>query len=179
MVKQYIGTYKVNKTDICEIVHLVDTDGCYIDKAWVFKSPNDEKSYQLNGIYAIDREKMIERNQLKSRILNCILGMKELTFDKNKVKIPYSIFYFACNLEHVLHNRPNAPREEKEALADIFSDSYEGREAAFLDFITNSDFAVSGNYRETWDFIQNDLHSLERHTNFGVYLLQNDKICKE
>lgn len=179
VVEQYISTYKVKKTDICEIVHLVDTDGCYIDKSCVFKSPNDEKSYQLNGIYAIDQKKMIERNQLKSRILNSILGIKELSFDKNQVKIPYAIFYFSCNLEHVLHDLPNAPREDKEALADAFSDSYEGREADFLDFITNSDFAVSGNYRETWDFIQNDLHSLGRHTNFCVYLRQNDKICED
>lgn len=179
VVKRYINTYKVNKNDICEIVHLVDTDGCYIDKSCVFKSPDAEKSYQLNGIYALDPEKMIQRNQLKSRILNSILGIRELTFDNNKVKIPYSLFYFACNLEHVLHDQPNALREDKEALADAFSDSYEGREADFLEFITNSDFAVSGNYRETWDFIQNDLHSLERHTNFGVYFRRNDKVCKE
>ena len=38
----------------------------------------------------------------------------------------------------------------------------------FLDFISNSDFSVVDGYKESWDFIKQDLHSLERYTNLGL-----------
>ena len=35
----------------------------------------------------------------------------------------------------------------------------------FLKYIKESDFAVGPDYKETWEYITEKLHSLERHTN--------------
>ncbi|MCC8173332.1 MAG: hypothetical protein LIO65_02765 [Odoribacter sp.] len=38
----------------------------------------------------------------------------------------------------------------------------------FLNFITNSDFSVKTDYQESWEYIREGFHSLERHTNLGL-----------
>ena len=41
----------------------------------------------------------------------------------------------------------------------------------------HSDFSVVENcdYRSSWNYIKEELHSLERHSNFGLYLQENEK----
>jgi len=162
-----IKQYKLKSNDICQIIHLVDTDGCFIHEKYVFQSSIGKTIYEENGIYAKIPEKIIERNQLKTRVLNVIWGIKELTV--NRKKISYRTYYFSSNLEHVLHNLPNAEREKKEQLADAFSESFENRELAFIGFINEPEYAVNGSYEETWSFIQKDLNSVKRYTNFCLY----------
>ena len=69
---------------------------------------------------------------------------------------------------NVLHNKINSTDEEKEKDAFIFAKRYESDLAGFVEFISQSDFSVEGNYAETWAFIKEDKHSLERHTNIGL-----------
>ena len=40
----------------------------------------------------------------------------------------------------------------------------------FLTFICDSEFSVKGDYRESWSFIQDGLHSLERYSNLCICL---------
>lgn len=74
----------------------------------------------------------------------------------------------SCNLDHVLHNKLNSSDDEKQNDAHKFAAMYRENIPDFMRFITESDFTVYGNYRETWNFIAQDLHSLERHTNLGL-----------
>lgn len=57
----------------------------------------------------------------------------------------------------------------KDALADQFDDLYGDAPEAFLEFIKSKDFAVPGDYAETWNFIEDGVHSLERWSNFHLY----------
>lgn len=43
-----------------------------------------------------------------------------------------------------------------------------GKVGEFLQFLCESDFSVNTGYRESWDFIEEGLHSLERHSNLGL-----------
>lgn len=49
-----------------------------------------------------------------------------------------------------------------------FAKKYKDNIPGFLDFISNSDFSVIDGYKESWDFIKQDHHSLERFTNLGL-----------
>lgn len=49
----------------------------------------------------------------------------------------------------------------------------------FISFISRSDFSVMDGYRESWDYINNELHSLERHTNFGLCLVPGGRKIHE
>ena len=80
------------------------------------------------------------------------------------------MFYFSRNPEYVLHNEAKElTTSEKNALADQFDDLYGDAPEAFLEFIRSKDFAVLGDYAETWNFIEDGFHSLERWSNFHLY----------
>ena len=80
------------------------------------------------------------------------------------------MFYFSRNQEYVLHNEAKElTTSEKNALADQFDDLYGDAPEAFLEFIRSKDFAVLGDYAETWNFIEDETRSLERRSNFHLY----------
>lgn len=37
-----------------------------------------------------------------------------------------------------------------------------------MKYISESDFSVTESYSQSWQYIREGLHSLERHTNFGL-----------
>lgn len=49
-----------------------------------------------------------------------------------------------------------------------FADKYKGHLPEFISFISDPNIAVPGTYKETWKFIEKDLHSLQRHTNMHL-----------
>ena len=59
---------------------------------------------------------------------------------------------------------------EKEEDAYQFAKKYRNDIPGFLEYIKESDFAVGSDYKESWKYITEELHSLERHTNLGVCL---------
>ena len=66
-------------------------------------------------------------------------------------------------------NPMRAPTDaEKEYDSIKFAERYRSDVPAFIRFISESDFSVMGSYPESWSFIREELHSLERHTNLGI-----------
>ena len=82
--------------------------------------------------------------------------------------LPYQVYYMSCNLDHVLHNKRNSTDEEKEKDAYIFAKKYKDDKNGFMAFISESEFSVIGEYRKSWKYIEEGLHSIERHTNLGI-----------
>ena len=157
--------YHFKASDLLEIVHLIDTDGAFIPNTAVINNAEATHiQYTLQNIQTDDIEKIVERNQKK-------LGLVKLLRSKTEInKKPYKMFYFSRNQEHVLHNEAKElTTSEKNALADQFDDLYGDAPEAFLEFIKSKDFAVSGDYAETWKFIEDGIHSLERWSNFHLY----------
>ena len=52
---------------------------------------------------------------------------------------------------------------------------YKDKIDEFIVFITKSDFSVVNGYCESWEYIKQDLHSLERNTNFELYFLHDNE----
>lgn len=76
-----------------------------------------------------------------------------------------------CNLDHVLYNEQNLDDDKKIAYADAFYESFKGKEEKFIDFLRME--AVNGvpdtSLKDSWEYIKDGLHSLERHTNLHIY----------
>ncbi|MGL4847515.1 MAG: hypothetical protein ACRC28_01085 [Clostridium sp.] len=166
-IKRVIEKSKIIAKDIDEIIHIVDTDGTYIEEEKVIFG--NEFKYFEDRIETKDRDKIIERNERKSKILNIINSMDNITIDRRK--IGYSVYYMSSNLEHVLHNKMNVMKSEKNELARNFEDEYIENPEKFLEFVCNSKFSVNLKYKDSWKFIKVDTNSLKRYTNF--------KICME
>ncbi|MGL5639787.1 MAG: hypothetical protein ACRCW7_10710, partial [Cetobacterium sp.] len=76
----------------------------------------------------------------------------------------------------VLHNLIDVPDNQKRILAEKFNDEYEDNFDEFKAFITNKEFAVNGNYAETWEFIKKDNNSLKRFSNIHLLLKEENLI---
>lgn len=161
--------YGFQKKDILKVIHLVDMDGAFVPEGRVLPGKGREILYYKDHIETQSPETVINRNERKSQILS------RLSLTGRIGSIPYSIYYFSRNLEHVFHNRgKNLTDEEKVLYADAFADRYASDTAGFLSLLSGNDFTVPGDYRETWEFISQGVNSLNRHSNF--HLLFSDSI---
>ncbi len=148
--------------DFTKIIHIADTDGAFT-KGCVQKTDVENVMYYEDRIEASNIERTERRNAHKAEI------MFKLYMTGKVHEIYYRLYFNSCNLEHVLYNElKDFTDEEKEQLSDDFSDKYEGKYREFIEFISDNSIAVPGNYKETWQFIEKDKNSLQRHSNMHL-----------
>ncbi len=154
--------YGYQWTDFKKIIHIGDTDGAFTIGCVKQANVEDTKYYE-DRIETSDVRSIEQRNAHKSDIMFKL-------YSTGKIHNIYYRFYFnSCNIEHVLYNKlKDFSDEEKEILADDFSDKYEGKCNDFIDFISGEDVAVKGTFKETWKFIEKDNHSLQRYSNLHL-----------
>lgn len=162
--------YAYKESDILQIVHLIDTDGAFIPESVVKAGVERDIRYFEDHIETGDVRSIQKRNKKKSDVVAVLCST-----GKMKARIPYSIYYFSRNMEHVLHNvSENLTDEQKVELADAFAEQYEKEPEKFIEFMESEEVAVAGSYSQTWSFIQEDTNSLKRHSNLRVLLEQED-----
>lgn len=165
ILQRYMNSYHVTRAHFQEIVHIVDMDGAYIPDAAVTEDTTAERPiYSLTEIRTARVQDIVNRNRTKQSCLTTISSTPTIN------KIPYQAYYMSCNLDHVLYNKLNSPDKEKEIDSLNFARRYRSHVEEFVTFISESDFSIGGTYLESWDFIKQGNHSLERHTNFGICL---------
>lgn len=160
------GRRKFLKRDYREIVHLIDTDGAFVSEDYIIEDERfKDFHYTQEMIYNQSKERVWIRNQKKQASINILLSTQKVYGN-----VPYRMFYFSCNLEHVLHNEISVRDRNKMEYAHRFQDKYADDEQAFVDFICESDFSVKMDYYDSWDFIMRENNSLKRYTNFNLFL---------
>ena len=164
-IKQYAKDNHFTKTHFQEIIHLVDTDGAYISNELVIEDDTlQDHMYSPDKIRTPNKQGIEQRNAQKSANLNKLASKNEIW------GLPYQIYYMSCNLDHVLYNKMNSTKEEKEIDSFNFAKQYKTDMDSFLSYICNSDFSVLNDYKQSWDYIKVDSNSLKRHTNLGICL---------
>ena len=149
--------------DFKQIIHIVDTDGSYIPDEKILEEKDcKEVFYEADGIHTADVEGIIARNRQKREN---IMRLK----NNGKIwNIPYRVYYMSCNLDHVLYNKRNSTDEEKENDAYAFAKKYKRDVNGFVEFICNSDFSINGDFKASWDYIEKDMNSISRYSNFSI-----------
>lgn len=156
--------------DFKQIIHIVDTDGTYIpDEKIMEDSDCEEVQYENDGIYTEDVHGIIARNKQKRENLYRLRSCGKVW------NIPYRVYYMSCNLDHVLHNKRNSTDMEKENDAHNFAKKYKNDVDGFVKFICASDFSIQGDFKTSWQYIEKGMHSIERHSNFGLCLMEEVK----
>ncbi len=160
LVRSYADNNHFKKSDFQQIIHLLDTDGAYISNEYVLDTPTAQKPiYSETAIRTADRTGILKRNANKSLAMDKLVGRKKIW------DVPYQAYYMSSNLDHALYGKQNSNDEEKEADAYIFVKKYKDDIPAFIDFLRASNFSATCSYIESWNFIRQDLHSLQRYTN--------------
>ena len=164
-VKAYATSNHYKASNFKQIIHIVDTDAAYLADNKILEDLEcEELTYQDDGIHASNVEKVISRNKQKTD------NLYRLRSCGNIWGIPYRVYYMSCNLDHVLYDKRNSTDEEKEEDAYAFAKKYKNNVEAFMDFMCKSAFSVKGDFKESWEFIEKDMHSIERYTNLPICL---------
>lgn len=162
--------YGYKKSDIIQIVHLLDTDGAFVPESCIIKGDAARIRYENDSIICREPDKIAFRNRKKKAAVMRLKGTKTIK------DIPYMALYMSRNLEHLLHNiSDDLSDDEKIELADAFADRYIDNTEEFVEFISGSSFTVKGNLQQTWDFILEGTNSLNRYSNFHLML----ETCRE
>jgi len=88
-------------------------------------------------------------------------------FSINRLKVPYQLFYFSTNLEHVLWNERNEIPTEKVHKADNFMENLTSTIEEYLsEFLpVSQELPYREKMKKSWAFLMDDCHSLQRGTN--------------
>lgn len=166
-IKSYAKSNHYKSADFKQIIHIVDTDAAYLLEDKIIEDgENDELSYQDDGIHTNDKEKVISRNKRKTE------NLFRLRTCGNVWGVPYRVYYMSCNLDHVLYGKRNSSDEEKEQDAYNFAKLYRKDVQVFLKYMCDSTFSIKGDFKESWEFIEKDMHSIERYTNLSIELVK-------
>lgn len=153
--------------DIARIVQICDTDGVFIPETAITKSTSNQLLYTETHIETDNVQGIKRRNEKKRNALRQLSGIEFLTYKNSKV--PYSLYFLSRNLEHALHGRADeCTDEEKDHLAHQFRRAYAGNLNKFNEFL--EEISVPGDYRGSWDYIQEDINSLSRGSNLHLIL---------
>lgn len=164
VVKRYADSMHFKQLHFQQVIHLIDMDGAYIPDSCILENLTADKPiYSLTNIQTDKREKLILRNEHKRSKIDKICGLKKVW-----ESIPYRAYYMSSNLDHVLYGKLNSSDEEKENDAYAFAKKYKDNVDGFLEYISDSEFSKMESYKDSWNFIKKECHSLERYTNFGL-----------
>lgn len=164
-VKAYMRKNGFQKGDLLHIVHLIDTDGAFVSAENVYYADCTDIVYLSNRIETRNLEHIIARNKQKTMITNKLIETSSIN------KIPYSIGFFSCNLEHVLHNRrEHLSSAQKMNLAEGFAERYSDDPDGFIRLIMDPQIMVAGDYLTTWSFIKDGVNSLNRYSNLHLFI---------
>lgn len=168
LVKDYAG--RIFKSgDFSQIIHITDMDGAFIPNAAVVEDSTTVKPiYSVTEIRTQRKTGIEDRNRRKRENPNRLSSTAKIW------NIPYRIYYMSCNLDHALYGKLNSTDEEKENDSYAFAKRYREDIPGFIKFISESDFSVMGGYSQSWQYIREELHSLERHSNFGLCFKTED-----
>lgn len=169
-IKNYFGSSVVKPSDFFEVVQLVDTDGVFIDDSKVVFDEVDKVYYGSDTIKCKNVQDIIERNKKKVAILNILIKLQYVW-----KTIPYSVYFFSSNMDHVLHDNSNLNDNEKVDKASNFAKKYENDTDGFIKFFSEGNYSINSNYNESWEFIKADSNSLKRFTKFNLLFTEKSK----
>lgn len=171
IVKSYADNNSLKKEHFLQVIHICDTDGCFVsDENDVKEDTNiSDIIYSTTEIRCPNKDNLLKYRKLKRENIEKLIGTNKIWST-----IPYKLYFMSSSLDHVLYDKLNTKDDEKKENAMAFMKKYENNWDECIKFLSESDFVVKGNYYETWDYIKNDKHSLERNTNINLSFPENN-----
>lgn len=168
VVKDIMMKRKFKFKDILAIIHITDTDGCFIP----FAAIKVESDQEANTLYSNDeilvnselqKQRIADRNRVKSINVATMSSIDSI----QSQKLNYQLYYFSRNLEHVIFNNANPEDDTKvdnvEAFVESLSENLESFLTNFLPELTTKHYP--SRHSESWTYIKSNLNSLKRGSN--------------
>lgn len=171
-IRDKIKPLHVDLSDIQQIVHVIDTDGGFVDEQYIiYDGSVDRITYTNDFILSKNPSLTLKRNKEKKQKVNFLKNREFLKFkaENGHTVVPYQLYFFSRNREHSLQNESRElSRNEKTDMAFDFAIKFQGIEKDFITLVNDSTIKVPGTFQQTWSFIQKDNNSLHRYSNFHI-----------
>ncbi len=163
----------IRTSDIDKIIHVVDLDGAFIPRDHIIESDDIKFRYESDCIKTNNPDRAYGRNHKKATVLRVLVDTKMVD------NIPYECYFVSCNMDHLISGNNNLQRVEKSNLARKFAAECNINPSIIFDAFFKEGIAYTKSYRESWETVQEGINSLERHTNFNLYLssIINEEKC--
>lgn len=168
-VKEILMKRKFKPSNILAVLHILDTDGCFIASTHVAVDTEQPNLTQYNeGSITVNSEeqkaRIEERNEIRSRNVQMMSSTQTLA------QYAYQAYYFSRHLEHVVFDEMNPCREEKVEKIENFLEELtipiEQFLAQYMPVGQGEGYATM--HLESWEFITENIHSLQRYTNVSL-----------
>lgn len=168
---------------IAKIIQIVDMDGAFLPESSVIPLAAERASLEKpfydgeNGVIETRNiEAIRERNTRKRKNIEHLLSFSSTGIKIGTRTIPYEIYFFSSNLDHVINNDANL-ESGKKFYADRFLRTYGLFPERFSRFFSESHVAIGYmGYHESWDEIMQGANSVKQMTNIDYLInrLQED-----
>ena len=181
VINRYLEKNKFLPKDLLAIVHITDADGCFIPPEHVKVSADvsgtvfyDETEILVGSTKK--KEAIEARNTLKAQNIKTLATSQSFTLKKNPV--PYQLFYFSTNLEHVLWGERNEAGIGKAHKADEFIETLSCSIEEYLRPFLHVDKGNSYDEKleASWAYVMQDCNSLQRSTNVPLLVEMVEQI---
>ena len=184
LIRDYLEKYRFLPNDVLAVLHFTDTDGCFVVDDQVVVDSTAEKNlfYDEESIIVPDdnKKQMIQqRNEQKAQNIRILSA--DHHFSIRSIKIPYQLYYFSTNLDHVLWDERNTKGYEKLEKVDRFLEQFHTNIDQFLwQFVEGKQQGLyTDKYKHSWEYIMEGNHSLSRKTNMPFLLEMIDALSSE
>ncbi|WP_107943173.1 hypothetical protein MHH70_16845 [Metasolibacillus sp. FSL H7-0170] len=176
-VKEILMKRKFKASNILAVLHILDTDGCFIAPEHIIVDTEQGVLTQYNkDCITVNSEeqksRIEERNEIRSRNVHIMSSATHIA------QYAYQAYYFSRHLEHVAFNEMNPCKEDKVEKIEDFLEQLEipieQFLAQYMPFEQNEDYSTL--YAKSWEFIMDNINSLEQYTNASLMFqfLEND-----
>lgn len=170
-IKKHLDRNKLRFDDLVQIILVVDTDGAFIPDVHVIVGEREYKKYPFylnDSIVTINSE---EQKKIQIRNHRKVSNLKRIIALPKVRTIPFGVYYFSCNMDHVFHDDANLDDYKKVAMAEKFEDRYGENYEGFIECLRNSfPQGAECSYDSSWNFIAEGTNSLKRNSNFILFL---------
>jgi hypothetical protein len=136
-VEDYCKENGMTKSDISQVILLLDTDGAFIpDEARIHSDGHPSPFYCEDKILYNNIKHLIKTHEHKRKNLQTLIELKKVVTDK-----VFNIYFVSCNFEHVAVGQANFTKEDNKAknkIADDFAAKYENDAEGLLAFFNDS-----------------------------------------
>lgn len=170
-IKKHLDKNKLRFDDLIQIILVVDTDGAFIPDNHVIVGERKYKKYPFYLNDSIVTANSVEQEKIQIRNHRKVSNLKRIITRPKVREIPFCVYYFSCNMDHVFHNDANMDDDNKVSMAENIEDRYRENCEGFIDYLRKSFPAgAEYSYHSSWNFIEEGTNSLKRNSNFVLFL---------
>lgn len=164
-INEALREYHISKKDLSKVILIIDIDGVYLDDDLFIENPSIEHiEYNEKYVLCKNKKSILDRNERKRNNINFLLN-----YAKYLMGVPFKVYFYSCNSEHVIFDEMNCSEERKRELSN---ESMNMDDELFWRNICSETVTLSNDYEDSWNIVSDIDDLIPRCTNLNTLYLE-------